>query len=85
MIEKIKKWYKGDPGDMKWDPLTDTYVGTRKPSKHWTAVWLSKFFGVVLLILQFIKSEWKYFLTTILTFIGVLLAVLSYIDKMKVC
>ena len=85
MIEKIKKWYKGDPGDMKWDPLTDTYVGTRKPSKHWTAVWLSKLFGVVLLILQFIKIEWKYFLTTILTFIGVLLAVLSYIDKMKVC
>lgn len=85
MFKKIKKWYLGDKGDTKWNPLTEEYIVHRPAYRHWTALWLSKFFGIVMIILQFIKSEWKYFLTTILTFIGVLLAVLSYIDKMKAC
>ncbi|MCH7389531.1 hypothetical protein [Acinetobacter dispersus] len=89
MIELIQKWisswYKGDSGNMEWDPLTDTWVGTRGPNKHWTAKLLAGFIQLLTILVKFIKQEWKYFLTTFLTIITILIAVLSYIDKLKGC
>lgn len=92
IIEYIKVWYKGDPGDMRWDSRTDTYVGTRKPSKHWAAKLLSHLVDFFLLISKSIKKHPSTFITQLLAFIAILVSIFSiyfqfYIhdDKYKRC
>ncbi|HAV3663709.1 TPA: hypothetical protein JIF02_003874 [Acinetobacter baumannii] len=77
IIENIKAWYKGDPGDMRWDPRTDTYVGTRKPSKHWAANLLSHLADFFFLIAKSIKKHPSTFITQLLAFIAILVSCFS--------
>ncbi|CAA0160609.1 hypothetical protein ACOUGK_17850 [Acinetobacter baumannii] len=77
ILNKFKAWYKGDPGDMRWDPRTDTYVGTREPSKHWTAKVLSYFVDFSLLIAKSIKKHPSAYITQLLAFIAILVSCFS--------
>lgn len=88
VFSKIKTWYLGGPGDMEWDPLTETYLGTRKPSKHWTAKLLSHLVDFSLLIAKSIKKHPSAFITQLLAFIAILVSIFSiylqfYIDDDK--
>ncbi|ANT40758.1 MULTISPECIES: hypothetical protein [Acinetobacter] len=85
LVKKIKTWYKGDPGLIDSNPATGIDTIIREPYRSPVARFLSYFIEPFIALLILIKQEWKYFLTTFLTLITVLIAVLSYIDKMKVC
>ncbi|MFV5193116.1 hypothetical protein ACMXYY_13400 [Acinetobacter courvalinii] len=86
--EKIKRWYMGDPGDMRWDPVHEVFHGTRYPSKHWTAKLLSHLVVFFLLISKSIKKPPSTFIAQLLAFIAILVSIFSiylqfYVDDDK--
>lgn len=74
ILKKIKAWYEGDPGDMKWNPITDTWVGSRKPSKHWTARLLSYLVRFFTFLINSIKRHPNAFISQTLVIVALLVS-----------
>lgn len=71
---KILNWYRGDSGDIKWDPLTNTFIGTTKPTKHWTANTCIYFINILKKLLSFFAQNWNGVITNILSAIAIFIA-----------